>query len=192
MTPSILGNFDYVAWILIPLMIFSARIVDVSLGTIRLILVSKGQKIIAPLLGFIEVLIWIIIIGQVMDHLDNFLCYIAYAAGFATGNLVGMLIEEKLAMGNVFIRVFSTKSVSKLFNYLNKKGYGVTELSGKGNNGRVNILYLIVERKIIKNTIEIINKFNPTAFYCLEDLRKINERAIMPKTVHHGHRLHSK
>ena len=88
-------------------LIFLARICDVSIGTMRIIFVSKGKRNIAPILGFFEVLIWITAISKIMENLDNYVNFIAYAAGFATGNFVGMIIEEKLAMGILMIRVFA-------------------------------------------------------------------------------------
>jgi uncharacterized protein YebE (UPF0316 family) len=98
-------NSNLFGYLILPLLIFFARICDVSIGTMRIIFVSKGKKNIAPLLGFFEVLIWIIVISKIMQNLNNYVNYVAYAAGFATGNLVGMIIEEKLAVGVQMIRV---------------------------------------------------------------------------------------
>src|SRR5512136_2996901 len=92
-------NSDTFSYVIMPLLIFLARICDVSIGTMRIIFVSKGKKNIAPILGFFEVLIWITAISKIMQNLDDYINYVAYAAGFATGNLVGMILEEKLAMG---------------------------------------------------------------------------------------------
>ena len=103
---------DYVSLIIIPLLIFVARIFDVTLGTIRIILVSRGVKIPAALLGFFEVLIWLIAIGRVMQNLNNVSNYIAYAGGFAMGNFVGIYIENKLAMGLLSIRVVTAKDAA--------------------------------------------------------------------------------
>ena len=86
-------------FIILPILIFIARVCDVSIGTMRIIFISRGAKILAPLLGFFEILIWLVAIGKVMQNLDNIACYVAYAGGFATGNFVGIRIEEKLAMG---------------------------------------------------------------------------------------------
>ena len=94
-------NSWYFSYIIVPILIVFAKIIDVSLGTIRIILVSKGKKFLAPLLGFIEVLIWILTIGQVMKNLTNPVNYIAYALGFSLGNYFGIIIENKLAIGQV-------------------------------------------------------------------------------------------
>ena len=123
-------------YLVLPLLIFFARIIDVSLGTMRIILVSKGQRIIAPILGFFEVFIWIIAIGQIMGNINNFACYFGYAAGFATGNYVGMRLEEHLAMGNLIIRVISQKDGNVLIKNLNIRGYGATMVEGEGSLGK--------------------------------------------------------
>jgi uncharacterized protein YebE (UPF0316 family) len=121
-------NSNTFGLIVLPVMIFFARICDVSIGTMRIIFVSKGKKNIAPLLGFFEVLIWIIVISKIMQNLNNYINYIAYAAGFATGNLVGMIIEEKLAVGVQMIRVFTYQRGSELLQVLNQNGYGATSV----------------------------------------------------------------
>ena len=101
--------FDLYTYLLLPLLIFCARIIDVSIGTLRIIFVSKGKRNIAPLLGFFEVLVWILAISEIMQNLNNWVCYVAYAAGFAAGNYVGMIIEEKLAIGILIIRIIIIK-----------------------------------------------------------------------------------
>lgn len=164
-----------------PLLIFMARICDVSIGTMRIIFVSKGKKNIAPFLGFFEVLIWIIAISKIMQNLDNYINYIAYAAGFATGNFVGMLIEERLAVGIQMIRVFTHQQGSDLIQELNTRGYGATCVEAYGAKERVNLIYTIVQRNDLKNVIEIINRFNPRAFYTIEDVRAINEGIFPPR-----------
>src|SRR5450759_4148995 len=117
---------DLFSYAVMPLLIFLARICDVSIGTLRIIYVSKGKRNIAPILGFFEVLIWITAISKIMQNLDNYVNYIAYAAGFATGNYVGMILEEKLAMGIQMIRVFAHERGSELVQALNGSGYGAT------------------------------------------------------------------
>ncbi|MBK8808915.1 MAG: hypothetical protein IPO21_20710 [Bacteroidales bacterium] len=115
-------------YVILPLLIAIARIVDVSLGTVRIIFISKGYKKLAPIIGFFEVLIWIIAIGNVMKNLENWICFFAYAAGFATGNYVGMLLEEKLALGYEMIRVITKTKADELIGVLRNKGYGTTQV----------------------------------------------------------------
>lgn len=168
-------EFDIHAYIILPLLIFFARICDVTIGTLRIILVSRGQKNIAPLLGFMEVLIWIIVIGQIMENLDNWMCYLFYAAGFATGNYIGMVIEEKIALGMVCLRLITAKPAYELIENLKENGYGYTYMDAHGAMGPVNILYMTISRKKLANLIEIVNKFNPGAFYTIEDMRLVNK-----------------
>ena len=99
------SGFDYFSWIVLPVLIFMSRMCDVTLGTLRHIFMAKGFTKIVPILGFFEVLLWLIVIGQVMKNLNNVACYIGWAGGFATGTLVGMKIEEKLALGLQVIRI---------------------------------------------------------------------------------------
>ncbi len=131
-----------------------ARIIDVSLGTLRIIFVTKGMKRVAPLVGFFEVLIWLMAISRIMQDLDNWACYIAYAAGFATGNFVGMFLEEKLAIGHEMIRVITRKDATKLIENLRAKGYGVTSVRAEGIEGEVAVIYIIARRSMIKEVLD--------------------------------------
>ena len=168
-------NSDLFSYGFLPLMIFLARICDVSIGTMRIIFVSKGKKYIAPVLGFFEVLIWITAISKIMQNLDNYVNYIAYAAGFATGNYVGMIIEEKVAMGFQMIRVFTHQNGPGLVQSLNSNGYGATTVEAHGAKEQVHIIYTIVQRTELGHVLGIIEEFNPKAFYTIEDVRTVNE-----------------
>ena len=158
-------------YVLIPVLIFMARVCDVSIGTIRIILISRGNKLVAPLLGFIEVLIWITAISQVMKNMSNLMCYLAYGAGFATGNYVGMLIESKLAMGLQMIRVISRAKLQLLPGALRSEGFGVTTVEGKGAAGKVNIIFSTIPRKKLKRYIKMVDSVDPEAFISVEDVR---------------------
>lgn len=162
-------------WIVLPLLIMLARIVDVSMGTLRIILVSKGVKLIASVLGFFEVLIWLLAISQIMQNLSNWICYIAYGIGFAIGTYVGIMLENKLSMGVQLIRIISKTDAAELIGYLRNADYGITVIDAQGATGPVNIIYTIIRRKNLKNVISIIEKFNPRAFYTIEDLRFVRE-----------------
>ena len=162
-------------YVIIPVLIFIARIFDVTIGTMRIVFVSKGMKSIAPVLGFFEVLIWIIAISRIMENLDNWVNYVAYASGFATGNYVGLLVEEKLAMGILNIRIITRHDASELIHFLNEKGYGTTVVEAMGSKENVHIIYTIVQRNHLNEVIEIIRTFNPKAFYSIEDIRFVNE-----------------
>jgi uncharacterized protein YebE (UPF0316 family) len=160
--------------VLLPALIFFARIVDVSIGTMRIVLIARGYKLLAPLLAFIEILVWISVLGRVMENLTSPLYYVAYAGGFAAGNYVGLVLEEKLAMGKCVMRIITRRDAHPLVDALRKMGYGVTAVDAHGNNGEVSILYAVIERKDIDHYVEIINRFNPGAFYTIEDVRHVN------------------
>jgi uncharacterized protein YebE (UPF0316 family) len=169
------------SYVLLPILIFTARICDVSIGTLRIIFVSKGKRNIAPILGFFEVFIWIIVISKIMQNLNNYINYVAYAAGFATGNLVGMIIEEKLAMGIQMIRIFAHERGSELVQTLSSSGYGATVVEARGARDNVLLIYTIVQRNELANALDVITRFNPKAFYTIEDIRSVNEGIFTSK-----------
>jgi uncharacterized protein YebE (UPF0316 family) len=168
-------NSDLVTYLLLPLFIFFARIMDVSLGTLRIIFTTKGIKRIAPIFGFFEVLIWLLAISRIMQNLDNWVCYLAYAAGFATGTFIGIMLEEKLAIGHEMIRVITRKDATQLIENLRNKGYGVTAVSAQGIEGEVAVIYIIARRSMIREVLDEINVFNPRAFYTVESIKYVNK-----------------
>lgn len=159
---------------LLPLLIFLSRIVDVTLDTLRIVFISRGNKVIAPILGFFEILIWLIAITRIMDNLDNVTTYFAYAAGFAVGNYVGLKVEEKLAMGMQMIRIVTGRNASELIGTLREKGFGVTAVDAEGKDGPVHVIFLVTKRQVAKEVISIVNNYNPKAFYSIEDVRSVN------------------
>ncbi|HOI13940.1 MAG TPA: DUF2179 domain-containing protein [Methanoculleus sp.] len=161
--------------VIVPVFIFLARICDVTIGTMRIIFVSRGMKMIAPVLGFVEVFIWIIAVGQIFQNLTNPLNYFAYAAGFATGNYIGMLVEERLAMGLALIRIITQRDATNLIDYLRAAGYGVTVLDARGKLGPGKVIFSVVKRKNIRDVEDAIHEFNPKAFYSIEDIRRAAE-----------------
>jgi len=161
--------------ILLPLLICCARIVDVSLGTLRIIFVSKGFRLMASVMGFFEVLIWIIVISQVMQNLDSIVNYLAYAFGFAAGSFVGMTIEKRLSLGMVIIHVITALNAQELIAFMRKEGYGVTVLNAEGASGKVKVILTVIKRSDITRVIEHIKRFNPKAFYTVEDIQTVTE-----------------
>jgi len=166
-------------FVVLPVLIFLARICDVTLGTARIIFVSRGYRFLAPLVGFFEVLIWLVTMGRVMQNLGNVYCYIAYAGGFAAGNFVGISIEKKIAMGMVIIRVITRDDASGLAQDLRAGGYGVTSVPAEGKTGRVNLLFSIIRRSDLEDVLKRLQEFNPAAFYTVEDVRQSSE-PILP------------
>jgi uncharacterized protein YebE (UPF0316 family) len=169
--------FDYV---ILPLLILLARIVDVSLDTIRVILVAKGYRSIAPVIGFFQVLVWVITITRIMANLDNWFTYIGYAGGFALGTYVGMRIEAKLALGYELVRVVTRADASQLIGSLREQGYPVTAVAGKGKEGDVGILFIVLKRRSIGAVVDLIKQFNPKAFYTIEDMRFVSNGSQLP------------
>ena len=168
-------NADLYTWVIFPLLIFGVRILDVSLGTMRYIYISRGKRYLASLLGFIEVFIWIALVSQIVRSANNFIAYFAYAAGFAAGTFVGLLIEERLALGTLVVRVIVQNQTGELVERLRKAGYGVTTLDGKGSSGPVNLIYTIVQRRNLPKVTAIINHTHPQAFLSIEDVRSTQE-----------------
>lgn len=164
--------------------IFFARIMDVSLGTMRIILVSRGNRYLAPIIGFIEVFIWITVISTAIRSLNTMGGYIVYAGGFAMGNYVGMLLEAKIGIGYQNMRIITSKVVSALPLVLREEGYGVTTVEGQGMSGPVNIIYTVVPKKKVDKVIEIVQILEPKAFITVEDIRAhhagfLERRSIM-------------
>jgi len=161
-------------FMLLPFLIFIARIADVTLDTLRIVFITKGNKIIAPILGFFQILIWLVAITRIMKDLDNITYYLAYAGGFATGNYIGLILEEKFALGIQMIRIVTQKDASSLISKLYEKGLHSTSVEAESNQGKVHVIYLIVQRKMIRNIISLTNQYNPNAFYSVEDIRSVD------------------
>jgi len=167
-------------WIVLPLFIFAARILDVSIGTLRIIFMSRGRMIFTPVLGFIEILIWLIAIRQIFNNLNNPLCYIAFASGFATGNYVGIWLDNKIAMGLQVVRIITRYDANALVHALKENGFGITYIEGEGLSGKVKIIFTLIQRRNLPEVISMVKHFNPKAFFSVEDVRMASEK-IYPK-----------
>ena len=161
-------------FVILPLLIFLFRIVDQSIGTLRLIFAAKGLKKLAPLFAFFESFIWLVAIGQIMKHLDNIYCYIAFAGGYAAGNFFGILLEEKLSIGTVVIRVIPKNDTTDLINHLRRENFGVTVVPVDGMMGPTKMLFTTIRRKEAPYVIEIIKQHNPTAFYTIDEVKTVS------------------
>ena len=176
-------------WVILPLLIFFARIMDQSIGTVRLIFISKGLKYVAPFLGFFEVIIWLLAVGQIMQHLDNWLSYVAYGAGFAMGNFIGITIEERLSLGTVIIRVILSQESPELIDDLKSQNFGLTLVDGEGAKGKVKLIFSIIRRKEIKGFVAAVQEYNPNAFYTVEEVKASSEgvfRRLKPRSAMGG------
>lgn len=171
---------DILSWVILPILIFLARMSDVTLGTLRNIFMSRGFKKIVPFVGFFEVLIWLIAMKQVMNRADNFMCYFAWAGGFAMGTYVGMRIEERLALGMQVIRIITSETSEKLIAALRAANHGMTVVDANGAKGPVKMIFSIVQRKYLKDVIQLIEIHQPNAFYSVEDVRNARHGVFQP------------
>jgi uncharacterized protein YebE (UPF0316 family) len=169
------------AFVITPLLIFAARLLDVSLGTIRIMMLARGRRTIAPLLGFVEILVWLLAIRQVFQHLDNWAAFFAYAAGFASGTAVGMWIEDKLAIGVVAVRIITSERADEMIEMLRSSDYGATSFNGTGQDGDVQLIFTIIKRREIDRVTEIVRQNNPRAFVTVSDVRSSSE-GFFPQT----------
>lgn len=167
------------SWVILPLLIFLARITDVSLDTLRIIFINRNFRYYAAVSGFFGVLIWLMVIRQIFQQLNNPLCFVAYAAGFAAGNIVGMIIENRISIGKVIIRTIMRKEADELVSVLRSAGYGVTVMNAEGMTGSVRVIFTVAERSDVASIVETIKKHNPNAFYSVEDVRFVSE-AVTP------------
>ena len=186
-----LYNSDLFKWVILPILIFAARLIDVSLGTLRIIFVSHGLKYLAPVIGFIEINIWLLAIGQIMQNLDNLACSLAYAGGFAMGAFFGMLLEEKLSIGMVMIRIICKHDASELIKSLQEAEYGVTTHDAEGMKGPVKIIFAVIRREDLHDIVNRIHTIHPHAFYSVEDVRSVGE-AMFPYQKHRLFQSHRK
>lgn len=163
------------SYVLLPVLIFVARIGDVSINTIRIIYVLGGRRVTATLLGFFESFIWLMAIRQIFEHLDNWICYIAYPAGFAAGIFVGMIIEERIAYGKVIVRIITRKDVSSLIAYLNTNQFRYTKVDAQGPDGPENLVFTVLERDRLEQVLYTLRDILPTAFYTVEKVNRATE-----------------
>ena len=170
------------AWVILPLLIFLARIGDVSMETIRVIYISRGIKFIAPIIAFFEIIIWLLAMEVVLKDLSNIVYFMAYAFGFAAGTYVGLVIEERLSIGTVILRVVTTEeSTDAIAAFLEAEHFGVTYLDAQGSRGNVRMILTLVNRTDVPRITEHIEKTNPKAFFSIEDVRYVNQGVFRPR-----------
>jgi uncharacterized protein YebE (UPF0316 family) len=175
----ILSDFDWFVWVGLPLLIFAARVFDVTLGTLRIIFTSRGLRNLAPVLGFVETFVWIIAVSSLVKHAQNVAAYVGYAGGFATGTFVGMLLENKLAVGTVTVRAIIRRNPKELIKTLHEAGFGVTAVDGLGSEGKVKIVYTTLKRQDLPVVTGIFHRMLPGAFLSVEEVRS-TERGVFP------------
>ena len=146
------------------LIIFSLRLADQSLGTMRALLVAKNKPIYAALIGLVESAIWIVAISQVIKDIDDPVLIGAYAAGFAAGTILGTYIERIVGVGNIVVRVFTSSNSPSVAETLRDNGHGVTVIDGEGKDGPVKIYLCVIPRRKLKSVLSMIEEINPNAY----------------------------
>ena len=172
---------DFFNWFLLPFLIFLARTCDVTLATLRNVFISRNIRKIVPLLGFFEVLLWLVAVTQTVKNLNNVACYIGFAGGYSMGIYVGLAIEERLALGKQVIRIITNQDPTELIKALFDAKMGATTLDGKGSKGPVKVIFTTLKRKDVSFVDDLIKKHTPGAFYTVEDIRNSN-MGVFPET----------
>lgn len=164
------------AWVILPLLIFAARVCDVSLETIRVAYISRGVRALAPVVAFAEIVIWLLAVEVVLGNLANIAALLAYAGGFATGTWVGLFVEERLAVGLSVVRVIARGGdADALLSALAEHNIGTTSMQGHGAQERVQVALALVDRRALPEVISMVRQFTPRAFYSVEDVRAVHE-----------------
>jgi uncharacterized protein YebE (UPF0316 family) len=156
----------------LPLLVFLAELCVVTVGTLRVIFTARGRRVLAPVLGFVEVTVWLFAIGQIMHNLSNFGCYVGFAGGFTAGNYLGILIERKLALGSLVVHVTTRRDATELVESLRAARYGVTAMNARGATGPVQVVFTVIKRRELGPVVTLIKRFDPRAFYSVNDLQE--------------------
>jgi uncharacterized protein YebE (UPF0316 family) len=172
---------DVFSYILLPGLIFFARIFDVSINTVRIIYVLGGRRVMATFLGFFESFVWLMAIQQIFQHLNNWVCYVAYPAGFATGIFVGMIIEERIAYGKVIVRIITRKDISPLREYLQHEGIRYSVLESTGKDGEEYIVFTVLERDRLEDLLGVVKAHIPTAFFTVGRVNQAADGTMLMK-----------
>lgn len=168
---------EVILWVFL---IFFLRVANIALGTVRMLFVVRGERLWASIMGFVETLLFVVAIGKVVQELTNIPNVLAYCGGFAVGNWVGMMIDERLALGYARVHVISLQKAKGIASSLREEGYGVTELTGRGKGGRVGIIEVVVRRKDVPYITSTVNRIDETAFITTEDAKGVY-RGFIPR-----------
>lgn len=155
----------------LPVVIFCARVADVSIGTLRMICIVRDHRPLAVMLSFAEVTIWLLAVTSVLTHLDQWWNILAYACGYATGSAVGMWIERRLALGTQMVTFVSCGAAQPVADRLRVANYRVTTLAGSNDDGPVSICYTVLPRKQTEVAIQVAREVDPDVNATVEDVR---------------------
>ena len=169
---------EAINYVILPLLIFLARVSDVTLATMRVMFIMSGTRRWAAFLGFFESFIWLIAIGQIIQNIDNVYSYIAYASGYATGTWVGMFVESKIAMGRVIVRIITKTDTDFFRQWLKEHSYRFASVSAYDHEGNANIIFTVVQRKRLKSFVHTIHRFHPEAYYTIEGVKSVSDENI--------------
>jgi uncharacterized protein YebE (UPF0316 family) len=158
----------------LPLLIFTLRVVDMTLDTLRVLFVIRGRRPLAWMSGFLQSALWVVAITSVLSNLDNLWNIVGYAGGFASGNVLGMVLEERLAIGHGHIRIISSRRGNAIAEAIRRAGYAATELSGRGKDGTVAVINCSVRRRDVERVRREISKVDPNAFVTVEEVRPLH------------------
>jgi uncharacterized protein YebE (UPF0316 family) len=190
---SLLADLSFSTFPLLPILVFFAELCVVTLCTLRIIFLSRGMKILPPLIGFFEVTTWLFAIGKVMQNLSDPGCFLGFACGFTLGNFFGVLIEQALALGHVVVRTITHKDATDLVESLRLAHFGVTSLAADGARGPVKMIFTVVRRKELEAVLVLIRRFDPDAFYSVDEIQEAGPgifrqrkrvRGILPSLLH--------
>lgn len=165
----------------LPFVVFAAELCVVTLGTLRIIFVSRGAKLLATLLGFFEIVLWLFAIGQIMRNLSDVGCFFGFAAGFVCGNFLGIQIDRALAIGTQVVRIITSQDATALIGSLKANGYGVTTLKAEGANGPVHLVFTVIKRKDLPAVVRLIEQFDPRTFWSVETVQHSAEGVFRPR-----------
>ncbi|MFN9597231.1 MAG: DUF2179 domain-containing protein [Bacteroidota bacterium] len=172
-------------WVILPLLIFLSRSCDVSLATLRNVFIARNIRNVVPIIGFFEVLLWLVAISTVLGNLNNVACYLGFAAGYANGIYLGLKIEERLALGKQLVRIFTKLETAGFVQDLYAFGMGVTLMDARGSQGPVTVVFTTLNRKDLPILEAMIQKHIPNSFYTIEDIRK-SKLGVFPENKGEG------
>lgn len=155
-------------------LIFVLRVLNMALDTVRVMMVLRNRRLLTWVLGFIQTIIYVVAFTFVIDSIDNILNLFAYSAGFATGNVVGMWAEERMAIGYINLRVISTALGHEVAEKLRGAGFAVTEIPARGKDGEVTLLNISLFRRQVGQAMDLIKSVDPNVFMTAEDMRPVS------------------
>lgn len=154
-------------------LIFGLRVIDVSMGTVRTIMIMRGMRRWAALLGFVEVSIWVVAVSRVIGHLDTLWNVVGYSGGFAAGTLLGMWIEDRLALGYMNVHIISRNKGGEIADKIRQAGHGATLLCAEGQSGDVHLISVVAPRKEVPNVLRLVNEVDATSFVTIDEARQV-------------------